>query len=125
MSDAIELKRPYYVWKVKDRELKLRLTNRNVTDLELEYGGNLLKLLNDIPPLHVMLNIITKATEKFNHGENKDTISDIYDDYVSEGGSQLELFTDVILGVFGVSGFFSPKMQASMSDKMQELAEKI
>lgn len=120
-----QAKQPYYIWTVGERELKLRLTNKNVMDLEKEYEGNLFKLLNDIPPLHVMLNIITKATERFNHGETKETISDLYEEYVDQGGTQLELFTTVIMGVFGVSGFFSEKMKAEMSNKLQEVADTI
>ncbi|MBF0779796.1 MULTISPECIES: DUF6096 family protein [unclassified Granulicatella] len=120
-----QTKQPYYIWTVGDKALKLRLTNKNIIDLEKEYEGNLFKLLNDIPPLHVMLNIITKASERFNHGETKDSISEFYEEYVDNGGSQLELFTVVIMGVFGVSGFFSEKMKTEMSSKLQEVAETI
>lgn len=121
----MNLKQPYYVWAVNDRELKLRLTNKNIVDLETKYNGNLLTLLNDMPPLNVMLDIIAKATERFEHGMTRETIDDIYEQYVDNGGSQIELFTNVLLGIFGVSGFFSKKMRESMSEKVTEIKDMI
>lgn len=118
-------KTPYFIWKVGDKELKLKLTTKNIFDLENEYDCNLLMLLNNMPTLNVMLTIIAKSAEKFNHGVMKDDIYDLYDEYVDEGHSQLELFSVVIMGVFGASGFFSSKMKEEMEERLEELQEKI
>lgn len=117
------LKTPYYIWKIGDRELKLKLTTKNIFDLENEYGKNLMYLLNDIPTLETMLTIITKATEKFNHGITKEDVFEMYDDFVDEGHTQAELFATVVMGVFGASGFFSLKMKEQMADKLEEAKE--
>lgn len=114
------LKKPYHVWKVGDKELNLKLTTRNIFDLENEYGKNLMYLLNDIPTLETMLNIITKASVQFNHGITKEYVFDMYDDFVDAGHTQAELFTTVIMGIFGASGFFSNKMKEEMSSKLAE-----
>lgn len=114
------LKTPYYVWKVGDKELKLKLTTKNIFDLEKEYGCNLLMLINNMPALSVMLNIIAKSAEKFNHGVKKDDVYELYDEYVDEGHSQAELFAVVIMGIFGASGFFSSKMKEEMNSKLAE-----
>lgn len=121
----MKLKKPYYVWRVGDKELKLRLTNKNVFDLEERYGGNLLSLLSDMPTLTVMLDIITKATERFEHGITRESVDEFYEKYIDNGGSQIELFTEVLLGIFGVSGFFSQKMKTDMNSKMTELKNNI
>lgn len=118
-------KTPYYIWKVGNKELKLKLTTKNIFDLESEYGCNLLMLLNDMPTLNVMLNIVSKASEKFNHGVSKEDVYELYDEYIEDGHSHLELFSDVVMGVFSASGFFSNKMREEMTKKMAKVKEKI
>jgi len=48
-----------------------------------------------------------------------------YDKYCSEGGTQLNLYVDVYLQVFMVSGFFSTSMVEDMEDSMERVATKM
>ena len=50
---------------------------------------------------------------KFNQVES------LVEEYFEEGGSQLELFTDVIIPIFQVSGFFSVEMGQTMNENVE------
>lgn len=104
---------PYATWKVsEDKELKLRLTSLQATKVEEKIGANLLKVFMPaegeafaLPPLKVMLLLTHGALQKFEHGLSFEDVSDLYDDYVDNGGDQAAFMADVILPMFQVSGF--------------------
>lgn len=104
---------PYATWKVsEDNELKLRLTSLQATKVEEKIGANLLKVLMPaegetfaLPPLKVMLLLTHGALQKFEHGLSFEDVSDLYDDYVDNGGDQAAFMADVILPTLQVSGF--------------------
>nr|DAS55455.1 MAG TPA: tail assembly chaperone [Caudoviricetes sp.] len=104
---------PYATWKVsEDKELKLRLTSLQATKVEEKIGANLLKVFMPaegeafaLPPLKVMLLLTHGALQKFEHGLSFEDVSDLYDDYVDNGGDQAAFMADVILPMLQVSGF--------------------
>ena len=104
---------PYTIWKVsEDKELKLRLTSLQATKVEEKIGANLLKVFMPaegeafaLPPLKVMLLLTHGALQKFEHGLSFEDVSDLYDDYVDNGGDQAAFMADVILPMLQVSGF--------------------
>ena len=104
---------PYAIWKVsEDKELKLRLTSLQATKVEEKIGANLLKVFMPaegeafaLPPLKVMLLLTHGALQKFEHGLSFEDVSDLYDDYVDNGGDQAAFMADVILPMLQVSGF--------------------
>lgn len=115
-------RKPYTTWTVKDEDYKLRLTTRQVCDIEEKLGVNLLKIFMprkdedfNLPPLKVMLIIIHGALQKFHHGMKMDDVFGVFDDYVSEGFGQTELMTDVILPLFEASGFLPKDKEANGS----------
>lgn len=111
---------PYATWKVsEDKELKLRLTSLQATKVEEKFGANLLKVFMPaegeafaLPPLKVMLLLTHGALQKFEHGISFEDVSDLYDDYVDNGGDQAAFMADVILPMLQVSGFM-PREKAS------------
>lgn len=104
---------PYATWKVsEDKELKLRLTSLQATKVEEKIGANLLKVFMPsegeafaLPPLKVMLLLTHGALQRFEHGLSFEDVSDLYDDYVDNGGDQAAFMADVILPMLQVSGF--------------------
>ena len=104
---------PYTTWKVsEDKELKLRLTSLQGTKVEEKIGANLLKVFMPekgeeftLPPLKVMLLLTHGALQKFEHGISFEDTSDLYDEYVDNGGDQAAFMADVILPLLQVSGF--------------------
>lgn len=111
---------PYATWKVsEDKELKLRLTSLQATKVEEKIGANLLKVFMPaegeafaLPPLKVMLLLTHGALQKFEHGLSFKDVSDLYDDYVDNGGDQAAFMADIILPMLQVSGFM-PREKAS------------
>lgn len=104
---------PYTTWKVgEDKELKLRLTSLQGTKVEEKIGANLLKVFMPekgeeftLPPLKVMLLLVHGALQKYEHGISFEDTSDLYDEYVDNGGDQAAFMADVILPLLKVSGF--------------------
>ena len=111
---------PYAIWKVSDdKELKLRLTSSQGMNVEEKIGANLLKVFMPaegeafaLPPLKVMLLLTHGALQRFEHGLSFEDVSDLYDDYVDNGGDQAAFMADVILPMLQVSGFM-PREKAS------------
>lgn len=111
---------PYAIWKVSEnKELKLRLTSSQGMDVEEKIGANLLKVFMPaegeafaLPPLKVMLLLTHGALQRFEHGLSFKDVSDLYDDYVDNGGDQAAFMADVILPMLQVSGFM-PREKAS------------
>ena len=99
--------------------MKLRLTSLQATKVEEKIGANLLKVFMPsegeafaLPPLKVMLLLTHGALQKFEHGLSFEDVSNLYDDYVDNGGDQAAFMADVILPMLQVSGFM-PREKAS------------
>jgi hypothetical protein len=93
-----------------------------ICKLEEKYRTNLLNVIsgNGIPPLAQMLTIIQAAMIPWNHGIGYKDVQKIFDQYVSEGGNQLKLYTEVIIGTMAVSGFFTEKQAKEIMEKMED-----
>lgn len=112
-------------WEVNGEEYNLKLKARSICEVEEKLGTSLINLLNaGIPTLDAMITIIHYAMKDFNSNIKKSDIYDIYDKYVEEGGSTLELFTKVIMDIYKASGFFS-KAQAEVMTEKQAKAEEM
>lgn len=116
---------PYATWKVsEDKELKLRLTSLQATKVEEKIGANLLKVFMPaegeafaLPPLKVMLLLTHGALQKFEHSLSFEDVSDLYDDYVDNGGDQAAFMADVILPMLQVSGFMPREKTSKKTPK--------
>lgn len=115
-------RRPFHVWTVNGQDYKLKLKTSMVTKLENKYRSNILNLMlaNDTPPLSVMLTVIQAAMSPWRHGTSYDDVVKIYDEWMEEGGNQLDLYTDVILPTLAVSGFFTDKQAESLMKNLEE-----
>lgn len=117
-------KRPFAYWSGGGKELKLKLSTAQVCKLEEKYCQNLLNLLTGsggIPPLGIMLTVIQAAAADWNHSIKLKDLQAMFDQYVEEGGTQLTLFTDVIMKILMVSGFFTESQREDMTGKMEEV----
>ena len=123
MSEKKSIKKPFEIWTVKDVEYKLKLSTEAIIELEKKLNCNLLKILDGGLPSLAML--IHSALKKYNHGISLSNVNDILDDYFDEGGSQIDLFQNVIIPIFNVSGFFTPAMVEAMEHKMKEADEQM
>lgn len=118
-------KRPFAYWRVGEREYKLKLTTAQICKLEEKYRCNLLNLLMNnsggMPTLGLMLTVIQAAAQPWEHGIKYKDIQEAFEKYVDDGGTQLDLFADVIIQTLMVSGFFTENQKAEMEEKMEEV----
>lgn len=120
------IKKPFETWTVKGVDYKLKLSTEAIIELEKKLNCNLLKILDGgLPSLQIMAMLIHSALKKYNHGISLSNVNDILDNYFDEGGSQIDLFQNVIIPIFNVSGFFTPAMVEAMEYKMKEADEQM
>lgn len=101
----------YTTFTVKDIDYKLRLDAKSCVELEKKLGTNPLNVFmrignsGEVPDLNTMLIILQASMSKYNHNITLDKLYDIYDDFVDEGHTMIDL-VPVVLDTFKVSGFF-------------------
>ena len=122
-------KRPAFVfWDIGNESLKLKLTTPQVLELEKRYRKNLISMLGDednIPPLTTMLQVIHAAALPWRHVIKLKNIIELYDKYQEQGGTQINLYIDIYMQIFMVSGFFSDSVVEDMEDSMEKVQENI
>lgn len=120
-------KKPFAYWKAGDREYRLKLTTEQICKLEEKYRCNLLTLLlqssGGMPALGIMLTVLQAAMAPWEHGVKYKDIQAAFDKYVEDGGTQLTLFSDVIMQILMVSGFFTENQQEDLTEKMEDIKE--
>lgn len=124
--EVMEGKKPYAEWEVGGDIYKLKLTTAAVTALEAQYNGNLIQMMDGgIPSLGNMLNVVHRAAKAYKPSLKLNDVYNLFDQYVEEGGSQVEFMTNVFIPVFQVSGFFSRNQAEAMGEKIDGLKEKL
>lgn len=106
----------FYKWQVnEEKEYKLRLTTEAIMECEEKLGCNILMVLeNGMPALKTTLDIIHFSMKKYNAGITRKDLNNIYDEYIENGGTHIQFFTEVFMGVFQKSGFFSEAQVQTM-----------
>lgn len=104
----------YTTFTVKDKEYKARLSAKTCVELEKKLGANPLNAFikvaqtNEVPQLDTLITILHASLQAYQHGMSMDDVYALYDDFVDEGNSLMELIP-LILEIFKVSGFFKPE----------------
>lgn len=128
-SKVVEMpkKKPFAIWNVKGEDYKMVLGTQDIVALETKYKTNLMNIMGagngGMPALTVMLDVTHAALKKFHHGISKDAVMAMFDQYVREGGSQLNFYTEVYMQIFQVSGFFSVSLTNQMQGALEEAKE--
>lgn len=112
---------PFHYWTVGGREYRLKLKAATINKLENKYRQNLMNMIDEIPPLSVMLTIIQAAMEPWEHGLSYPKVQSLYDSWTEEGGNQMDLFTKVIIPTMAVSGFFTPEQADLIVEEIQNI----
>lgn len=124
-----KVKKAFAYWQVREKEYKLKLVTEQTCKLEEKYRRNLIDLLlqsgGTLPPLGIMLTVIQAAMSPWEHGVKYKDIQKLFDNYVEEGGTQMALFSDIIMQLLMVSGFFTERQQTEMEEKLEEVKEEI
>ena len=112
---------PFHYWTVGGREYRLKLKATTINKLENKYRQNLMNMIDEIPPLSVMLTIIQAAMEPWEHGLSYPKVQNLYDSWTEEGGNQMDLFAKVIIPTMAVSGFFTPEQADLIVEEIQNI----
>lgn len=113
-------RKAFCYWTVDGRDYRLKLKASNIEKLENKYKCNIMHLVDDMPALSVMLTIVQAAMLPWEHGVKYDDILKLFDKYVDDGGSQIDLYKNVVIPTLAVSGFFTPKMAAEILEATDE-----
>lgn len=116
----------YTTLTMNGKDYKLRLGAAHIEQLEKHLGGrNPLDLLmaaenGNMPPLTGTLRILHASMQKFQHGVSFSDVQNLYDEYVDEGNTYMDLLPHLI-EVFQISGFFkkAPEMEAATGAAIQ------
>jgi hypothetical protein len=124
----------YKILAVGEKEYKLKLTTSSTILIEDKLGGNILdpimemsatapvdgkgninmKKMNKIPlpSLKYLVTVLWGALQKYQHGMTFDKVCNLVDEYIENGKSQMDLFSEVmeLLTEGGVLG--NPEEQA-------------
>ena len=118
------VRKPFEIWEVNGEEYKLKLKTSSIIALEEKFKTSLMSLLEvngNITPLNIMLQITHSAMKDYNHSIKLKDVYDLFDEYCEEGGSQLGFYQDVFMGIYQVSGFFTPSMTMELQEGMNEI----
>lgn len=125
MREETKKKEPFAIWQVGGENYRMKLRTAEQLELEKIYKRNLFSLMGDadnLPPLSTMLQITHAAMKPYHHGIKLKDVENLYSRYIEEDGSMLQFYVDVYMRIFAVSGFFSPSMEADLSDTMEKIS---
>lgn len=68
LDEEKKRRKPFCYWTVGGKDYRLKLKAANVEKLENKYKCNIMHMIDDLPPLSVMLTIIQAAMQSWEHG---------------------------------------------------------
>lgn len=123
----MEMKRkPFQIWEVDGEEYRLKLKTATIIKLEEKYKTSLINLIQvgeNLPPLNIMLDITHSAMKDWNNSIKLADVYGIFDKYCEEGGSQLDFYQEVYIGIFTASGFFTNSIAKEMEMSKAQMEE--
>lgn len=127
-SENDKKKEFFAVWPVGGQNWRLKLTTAGQMELEKLYKRNVFSLMGDadnLPTLTTMLQVTHAAMKPWHHGIKLKNVQELYEKYLSEGGSMLQFYVDVYMKIYAVSGFFSSSMEEDLTDAMEKMSEEM
>ena len=122
LDEEKKRRKPFCYWTVGGKDYRLKLKAANVEKLENKYKCNIIHMIDDLPPLSVMLTIIQAAMQSWEHGVKYTDVQNLYDKYADEeGGNQISLYKDVIVPIMVVSGFFTEEMANGLTEALEDV----
>lgn len=121
------MRKPFVIWTVKEQEYKLKLTTADISRLEEIFNMSLIQLISEgtMPALNTMLKVVHASLSKYHHGLKVNDVYELFDDYIDEGGSQVEFMTDVFIPLYEVSGFLSLAQADQMHTNLDTAKEQM
>lgn len=121
LNEEKKARKAFHYWIVGEQSYRLKLKANTIGKLENKYHQNIINMIENIPPLSVMLTIIQAAMEPWVHGMTYPKIQNLYDKWTEEGGNQTDLYTKVIVPTLAVSGFFTQEQADVLVEEMKNI----
>ena len=122
-------RKPFQVWTVGGESYRMKLGTAEISELEQKFKTNLMNVMGagngGMPALTVMLDVAHAAMKKYHHGMKRADMNALFDQYIEEGGSQLNFYTEIYMGIFGVSGFFSSNLTTQMNEALENAKDRM
>ena len=102
----------YHTLEINNKDYKLRLSTKNIVNLEKQLGCNPIAIFGDgdrIPTITEMVQIFYAALQQLHHGINLNDAYDIFDEYLSEHSATE--FIPVILEIYRASGLIGKETE--------------
>lgn len=99
----------FHTFEIGGKEYKGRLSARSCVELEKKLGTNPLNVFMEIaqkgqmPNIETIVVMLHASLQQFNHGISLDDTYDLYDKFVDEGHTLMDLIP-ILLEIFKVSG---------------------
>lgn len=98
----------YTLFRVGDKEYRLKLTTRQIMQLEKLIGNHPLTVLTgtsdgDAPTVTSMIQVLYCSIVELNHGISMSDVYNIFDAWLDDGHTTVD-FIDVIVDVYETSG---------------------
>lgn len=109
-----------YIWKVKDKEYKLKLRTRTIPAIESKIGSSLFEIMgtdgNSFPKFNSIVAVIHAAIQ-YDSLMTEEVVCDIIDEWLEDGHQYADLL-DLMLEIFYSSGIFErPEEEDKAKDK--------
>lgn len=95
-------------FQVGETSYKLRLTTKDMINLEEEIGCNPLMIFGKngdrVPTVKTMTSILFYSLQSLQHGINRNDANEIFDRWLADGEHIVTDFVEVIVDIFKVSG---------------------
>ena len=111
--------KPFVELTIGKETYKLKMKTRDIVKLESKLGKSPLNILMEaqegaLPTIEDMLTILWASLQQFHHGYTLESVYDLYDAFIEEGNSMLELLP-IVIDVLSVSGYI--KMDEPVTTK--------
>ena len=98
----------YKEFKVGDKVYKLRLTTKDICDLETDITCNPLMIFGKngdrVPTVSIMVAVLYRSLQSLNHGISREEAFNIFDEWLEKEDKVVTDFIKVIVDIYKVSG---------------------
>lgn len=98
----------YKEFNVGDKCYKLRLTTKDICDLEQDINMNPLMIFGKngdrVPTVGIMVNILYHSLQSLNHGISRNEAFSIFDEWLAKENKIVTDFIPIVIDIYRVSG---------------------
>lgn len=81
----------YTIWKVGDKEYRLRLTTQATVLFEKQMKVGMTAVLDHVADVSVIVGLIWAAMQQYNHGISLQDVFTLYDTFIADGGTVADI----------------------------------